>query len=360
MPGNEPTVAEGTRDMAHLTDNGPAEDGADPPPMAEQPEQPDPQRHEGYGEHANALAALRAQTEALVKEREAAAVAAATVDAANRHRPDIPDSSISGGADYGGGNHELIQQLLSQQRQQQHHGQQHPQSALQQLLSQQHIQREQHQQQQLSQLSIEEARRLLDHHQAPRGSVLSNLLSSQWLGASQMLQGQSGLSSHSIAAALRGENNTMGGGLSDVGDLQRLLHLQQTQGLGVPTGRSNHLASLLLGGGDLGGSSSNSNLSNAILQQLAGRGSGSGQPSEHEHLSLANAQSILGYGGGASSGTSSLANALYRQAAGGSGIESNGVPDALSLLARSMNRGDGNPHGFGGLHDRSDSSGRYN
>lgn len=315
------------------------------------PDQPD-YRPQEYVNQGATLAELRAQAEALAREREAAAAAAA-VDAV-RHRLEIPENSISGGSEFGGGNHELIQQLLNQQLQQQHS--QQPQSALQQLLSQQHIQREQQQQQQLNQLSLEEARRLLEHHQPSRGSVLSNLLSSQWLGPPQLLQGQSGLSSHPLAAALRGEGNNLGAGLADVGDLQRLLHLQQSQGLGMP-GRSSHLASLLLG--DLGGSSSANNLSSALIQQLANRGSSAGPGADHDHISsLANAQSLMGYGAGGA-GANSLASALYRQAGGG-GMDSGGVSDALSLLARSMQRGDGNQqHGFGRLHDRSDGSGRY-
>lgn len=326
------------------------------PPLPEQPDKREMQQQqvESTGQ-APALTGLRAQAEAVAREQE---VAAAAADAARR-RIEIPDNNASANVDYGGGNPELLQHLLNQQLQQQQQQHSHaPQSALQQLLSQQHVQREQ----QLNQLSLEEARRLLDHHQNPRGPVLSNMLNPQWLGAQQMLQGQSGLSSHAIAAALRGENNALSGGPGNVGELQRILQMQHAQGLGMPN-RQNHLASLLLGGGgDMGGTSASNNLSNALLQQLASRGSGAGQPSEHDHLSsLANAQNILGYSGGAGgAGTSNLANALYRQPGGGS-IDSGGVSDTLSLLARSMQqRGDGSPHGFGRLHDRSDGSGRCN
>jgi hypothetical protein len=320
------------------------EEGVELPQTSEQPGE-----QEEYTNQAATLADLRAQAEGLVREQDA------------RQRQAIPEGNISDGGDYGGGNHELIQQLLNQQFQQQQ--QQQPQSALQQLLSQQHLQREQQQQQQLSQLSMDEARRLLEHHQSQRGPSISNLLSSQWLGGAHMMQGQSaGLSSHpNIASTLRGEGNSLGGGITDMGDLQRLLQMHQaSQGMGMQN-RSNQLASLLLGGGaDLGGSSVGNNFSAALLQQLANRGSNAGPtPDSADHLSsLANAQALLGFGAGNNAGTNSLTNALYRQAGNG-GMDSGGVPDALSFLARSMQRGDGNSQGFGRLQDRSDGSGRY-
>lgn len=255
------------------------------------------------------------------------------------------------------GNRELIQQLLNQQMQQQqqqqlnqqiHLGQQQPQSAIQQLLSQQHLQREQHQQNQLNQLSLDEARRLLEHQQSQRGSVMNNLLSSPWLTTSQLLQAQAGLPSHAIAAALRGEASGLGGGLNEIGDIQRYLQIQQaTQGLGLGH-HGSHLNSLLLGGAGGLSSASNSGLNAALLSQLEGlSGSNSNAASEAaaaaDQLSLANAQSLLGFAGTGGNTTAGLANALLRQSGGnGNGMESAGVSDALALLARSMQRGDGN------------------
>ena len=259
----------------------------------------------------------------------------------------IVDTQALDGGEFGGASHELLQQLINQQYQQQ------PQSALHQLLSQQHLQREQHHQQHLSQLSLDEARRLIEHHQPQRGPLLSNLLSSQWLGTPQLLQGQPGLSSHTIASALRGEGSALGGGISEIGDLQRLLQLHRaSQGMSLPN-RSNNLASILLGG-ELNASSGN-NLSATILQQLASAGQGTEQPDPLS--SLASAQSLLGFAAGANPGGTNLSNTLYRQTGGG--LDSSGVSDALSLLARSMQRGDGNSHGFGRLHDGTDGTGRY-
>lgn len=255
----------------------------------------------------------------------------------------VSDAQTLDGGDFSGTSQELLQQLLSQQYQHQ------PQSALHQLLSQQHLQREQHHQQHLNHLSLDEARRLLEHHHPQRGALLSNLLSSQWLGTPQLLQGQPSLSSHTIASALRGEGSALGGGISEIGDLQRLLQLHRaSQGMALPN-RTNNLASILLGG-ELN-SSAGTNLSATLLQQLASAGQGSEQPDPLS--SLASAQSLLGFATGANPG----ATTLYRQTGGG--LDSAGVSDALSLLARSMQRGEGNSHGFGRLHDGSDGTGRY-
>jgi hypothetical protein len=290
-----------------------------------------PPSQEDMSNHAAGLADMRMQIESLH-------------DASQKHG--IVDTQVVEG-DFGGTSHELLQQLVSQQYQQQ------PQSALHQLLSQQHLQREQHHQQHLNQLSLDEARRLLEHHQPQRGPLLSNLLSSQWLGTPQLLQGQPGLSSHTIATALRGEGSALGGGISDIGDLQRLLQLHRaSQGIALPN-RTNNLASILLGG-ELNSSASN-NLSATLLQQLASASQGSEQPDPLS--SLASAQSLLGFATSANPGPTNLSNTLYRQTGGG--LDTAGVSDALSLLARSMQRGDGNAHGFGRLHDSSDGTGRY-
>ncbi len=299
-----------------------------------------PSSQEDFVHQAAALADLRAQAEALAKVQDA------------RQRHGIVE--LADVSDYPGANHDLIQQFLNQQYQQQ--GQQQPQSALQQLLGQQQLHREQ---QHRNQLSLEDARRLLEHHQAQRGPLLSNLLSSQWLGAPQMLPGQPGLSSHSITSALRADGSAIGSGISEMGgEFQRLLHLHRaSQGIGMQN-RSSNLASLLLGagGGELSGSNSN-NLSANILHQLASVGTGS---DASDHLSsLVNAQSLLGFGGGANVGASSIASSLYRQTGTG-GMDSAGVSDALSLLARSMQRSEGNSHGLGRMHDSSDGSTRYN
>ena len=316
------------------------EEGVDVPPLSRKGAD---QEHSAKNQTAP-LAELRAQAEASTQEHE------------NKQRNETAEGKSSDGGDSGGRNHDVIQQLLSQQFQQQ------PQSALQQLLSQQHLQREQQQQLQLNQLSMEDTRRLLERHHSQRGPVMSNLLSSQWLGG-QMMQGQTGgLSSHAIASTLRGEGN-LGGGISEMGDLQRVLQMHQaSQGMGMQN-RSNHLASLLLNGGtDLGGPQASSNFSTALLQQLANRGTTTGpSPDPADRLvALANAQALLGFGAGTNAGANSLATALYRQAGSG-GMDQGGVPDALSLLARSMQRGgEGNSHGFGRLHDRPDGSGRYN
>lgn len=311
------------------------------PKKAEQDEQFD---------HAAALAELRAQAEALTKGQQETAAQAL------QQRNDILDSLSQEGGDY---SRELIQQLLNHQLQQQQQlgqhiqlGQQQPQSAIQQLLSQQHLQREQQQQQQLSQLSLEDARRLLDHHQNQRGSVLSSLMSSPWMAP---FQSQGGLPSHSIAGALRGEGNSLGS-LADMNDLQRLLQMQQaSQSMGIPN-RTSHLNSMMLGGNSMGSSSNTTGIPASLLSQIEALGNGNNSSSSDsavDHLStLANAQSLLGGFGGNSGGNSGLANALFRQAQGG-GMDTVGVSDALSLLARSMQqRGDGSNHGFGRMPDR--------
>lgn len=291
---------------------------------------------------AATLVDFRAQAESLANMQDV------------RHRHGIADTKIPDAGDYGGTSHDMLQHFISQQYQQ--HGQQQSQSAIQQLLSHQHLQREQHHQQHLNQISLDEARRLLEHHQSQRGPLLSNILSSQWLGGPQVLQGQSGLPPHSITSALRGDGSSLAGGITDMGELQRLLQLHRaSQGMGMQN-RSNNLASILLGGGgELNGSSS-SNLSAALLQQLA-NGSAGSEPADHLS-SIANAQNLLGFGAGTNANANSIANTLYRQVGGG-GIDSAGVSDALSLLARSMQRGEGSSHGFGRIHENTDGSTRY-
>lgn len=268
-----------------------------------------------------------------------------------RHRGVAQLQSMSGTTtpdnDYGG-NAELIQQLLNQQLQQ-HTSHQNPQSTLQQLLSQQHLQRES----QFNHLSLEDTRRLLSHHQNQPHSVLSNSLASQWM----LQQGQGGgLTSNAITAALRGETGGLGG-MHNMSDLQHLLQMQRaSQGLGMANHQHNHLSSLLLGGLGEVNPSANSNLSAALLQQLA---AGHNGLEASEHLaSLANAQQLLGFGAGNGAGAN-LGNAFYHQGGGGGGMDANsGVADAFSLIARSMQRNDNGDvgNGFG----RHDNAGRYN
>jgi hypothetical protein len=280
---------------------------------------------------AGAIVELRAKEESAAQDRSML------------HAHSLSGTATSDG-DYGG-NAELIQRLLRQQLQQTHHHQQ-PQSALQQLLSQQHFQRESR----LNQFSLDDARRLLSHHQNQSNSVLSNMLGSQW-----MLQGQcGGISSSAITAALRGESAGLGG-LPEMGDLQRLLHMQRaSHGASFQNQHQSQLASLLLGGGGDIGTSASSNLSAALLQQLASGQNGSPVADPNDHLtSLAGGHHLLGFVSG-SGGGSNLANALYRQAGGG-GMDATGVSDAFSLLARSMQRNDGGSHGYG----HPDGPGRY-
>jgi hypothetical protein len=292
-----------------------------------------PQRHDSRDElkgQVATLAELKAQAEAIARE----------LDLRQTHNP---SGSTTPDGDYGG-NSALMQRLLMQQHQQQHLHQ--PSSALQQLLSQQHLQRES----QLNPLSLDETRRLLGHHQSQPTSVVSNILGSQW-----MLQGQGGaLSSNAITAALRSESNGLGT-LSEIGDLQHLLQMQRaSQGASFQNQQS-QLASLLLGGVSDIGVSGNGNLSAVLMQQLANRQNGGPVTDPNDHLaSLASAHHLLGFGSG-SGGGSNLANAFYRHA-GGSGIDSSGVSDAFSLLARSLQRNDGSGRGFG----LPDGTGRFN
>lgn len=311
------------------------------------------------------------------------------------------------------GNRELIHQLLNQQLQQQKHQQQleqhqqqqlqlgqQPQSAIQQLLSQQHHQREQQQQQQASQLSLEEARRMLQH-QSHHQQVLSGLL--PWVTASQVMQAQSRLPHALAAAALQQEGSL--GSISDISDgkfvsvrlgsffmvfqtvlsfsrflspvtsLQRLLQMQQASQNPYGVNQSSRPLSSLLMSGGLNPSAS-SGLPPSLLnrlEHLGGSAQGSTSDSAVENLSaLARAQAgMLGYGGnsqrgageGSRPGGSNLGgSALFRQAGASPNMESAGVSDALSMLARSIPRaGDGSNHGFGGgMPDRKDGADRYN
>jgi hypothetical protein len=317
-----PKSAVETDEMQHSA----AEETTDDTPEAET----GPERRDSHGDmmsQAATIAELRAQAEAAtVRERDVMQI----------HNPSGTDG------DYGG-NNALLQRLLRQQLQQQQ--QQQPQSALQQLLTQQHLQRES----QLNQLSLDDARRLLSHHQNQPTSVVSNMLGSQW-----MLQGPGGgLASNAITAALRGESSGLAG-LSDMGDLQRLLQIQRaSQGTNFQNQQQSQLALLLGGGGDMG-TSTNGNLSAVLLQQLANGQNGGPVPDPNDHLSsLASAHHLLGFGAG-SGGGNNLANAFYLQANGG-GMDSSGVSDAFSLLARSMQRNDGAGRGFG----RPDGTGRF-
>lgn len=298
-----------------------------------------------------AITELRAQADAAMAREQEAALAAAVLQ-----RTEGSEIPLDGNNDFGATNQELMRQLINRHLQHQHGqqiqlSQQLPQSALQQLLSQQHLQREQ-QHQRMNQISLEESRRLLDHQNQQRGSVLSNLMTSPWLATSQMLQAQAGLATHPITTSLRNDNASLGG-ISEISELQqRILQLQQ--GIGLPN-RASSLASMLLGGNGL---ASNAGISGGLLSQLEGLNSSNAAPASDptDHLSsLASAQSLLGYGG-SSSGNSALANALYRQSGAG-GLESAGVSDALSLLARSMqNGGEGASHGFGRPPDNPDGS----
>lgn len=159
-----------------------------------------------------------------------------------------------------------------------------------------------------------------------------------------------GLSSNAITAALRGESNVLGG----LSDMELLLQMSRaSQGAGFQNQQQNHqLASLLLGGGDIG-TASNNNLNAVLLHQLANGQNGVSVTDANDQLSsLANAHHLLSFGSG-NGGGNNLANAFFRPA--GAGMDSNGVSDALSLLARSIQRNDAN-RGFG----RPDGTGRFN
>jgi hypothetical protein len=147
---------------------------------------------------------------------------------------------------------------------------------------------------------------------------------------------------------------------------------------GVNQSSRSPLGSLLMSAGGLN-SSATSGLPPALLSQLeklGGSTSSATSDSAVENLSaLAGSQGLLGFGGSTQmanaglvggvgvAGSSSLAgSALFRQAAGAAApnMESAGVSDALSLLARAIPRGDGSNHGFGGVPDRQDGGDRYN
>jgi hypothetical protein len=136
----------------------------------------------------------------------------------------------------------------------------------------------------------------------------------------------------------------------------------------------NPLGSLLMSAGGLN-SSASSGLPPALLSQLEKLGGSTPSvtsDSAVENLSaLAGAQGLLGFGGntpmataglGGGGGVAGSSSALFRQAAGAAApnMESAGVSDALSLLARAIPRGDGSNHGFGGVPDRQDGGDRYN
>jgi hypothetical protein len=151
---------------------------------------------------------------------------------------------------------------------------------------------------------------------------------------------------------------------------------------GMNQSSRNPLSSLLMSAGGLG-SSASTGLSAGLLSQLE-QLKGATQPSaQHESSAdalsgLAGAQGLLGFaganqlagtgttglgGGGGLTGNSALAgSALFQRPPGAAApnLESAGVSDALSLLARSIPRGDGSNHGFGGLPDRQDGGDRYN
>ena len=138
---------------------------------------------------------------------------------------------------------------------------------------------------------------------------------------------------------------------------------------GVTAPTRSPLGSLLLSGGNL--NTTSSGLSAGLLSQLDNLGGpvpATSSDSVEGLSTLPSSQGLLGFGGSNQLGAGSnipsggglVGNSLYHPSTGTgtTNIESAGVSDALSLLARAIPRSDGNTnnsgHGFGGVHERQD------
>lgn len=138
--------------------------------------------------------------------------------------------------------------------------------------------------------------------------------------------------------------------------------LMSNAGISSASGGSG-LSSGGTGRNSTGGSGLSSNLMSQ-LGKLASSASSTAEAPAENMSALTGGQRLLGFGNSQRAAGNSLApgpviagRGLYHQSSGpsSSNIESGGVSDALSLLARAIPRGDSaNSHGFGGIPDRQD------